>query len=91
MMAGIVSQDMAATIWALETERSSTRRPTGTIMAPPRPCRMRAATRMGSEGARPQNTEAMVKMKMAARKTVLAPKWSAAQPLAGMKTERLMR
>ena len=38
--AGTVSQAMAVTISALATERSRTSRPTGTIMAPPRPCSM---------------------------------------------------
>ncbi len=44
--AGMTSQDSACTMSALATLRSRTSRPTGTIIAPPIPCRNRAATRV---------------------------------------------
>ena len=43
--AGTVSQAIAATSSCFAAVRSSTSRPTGTIIAPPMPCRTRAATR----------------------------------------------
>src|SRR5271154_6565188 len=67
------------------------RRPTGTIMAPPKPCRMREATNWGSECEHPHNTEPKVKIMIALRKIVRAPNRSAIQPLIGMKTARLSR
>ena len=67
------------------------RRPTGTIMAPPKPCKIRAATNSGSEFENPQNTEPIVKITIAVRKTVRAPNRSAIHPLIGMKTARLSR
>ena len=69
--AGMVSQDMAATRSALPTRRSSRSRPTGTIMAPPMPCTMRAATSVTRLWEMPQRIEAKVKTMMAARNTVL--------------------
>ena len=71
--AGMVSHAIAATIWCLGTERSSTSRPTGTIIAPPMPCRMRDPTRKDRLSARPHSTEPMVNTRMAARKTLRAP------------------
>jgi hypothetical protein len=38
-------------------------------MAPPKPCKMREATSSGSEFEKPQNTEPVVKMMIAVRKT----------------------
>jgi hypothetical protein len=43
--AGIVTQAIAFTSSLLSIERSSTSRPTGVIIAPPMPCRMRAMTK----------------------------------------------
>jgi hypothetical protein len=82
---------MAVTSSDLAIVFSTIRRPTGTIIAPPKPCRIRAATNSGSEFENPQNTEPIVKMMIAARKTVRAPNRSAIQPLIGMKTARLSR
>ena len=45
--AGTMSQVMALTISLRSTVRSSTSRPTGTIIAPPMPWRIRAATSEG--------------------------------------------
>src|SRR5277367_3997930 len=70
---------------------STIRRPTGTIMAPPKPCRIREATNWGSECEHPHKTEPKVKIMIALRKIVRAPNRSAIQPLIGMKTARLSR
>jgi hypothetical protein len=89
--AGTVSHAIALTSSALATERSSTRRPTGTIIAPPMPWRTRASTKPGSEPAKLQSTEPSMKTRIASRNTRLAPNRSAAQPLIGMNTARLNR
>ena len=91
MRAGMVSQASASTSSALGMARSRMMRPTGTIMAPPRPCRARAATSSPSEDERPQATDPSVKTAMATRNTCRAPNRSASQPLIGMKTVRLSR
>src|SRR3990170_4063056 len=84
--AGMVSQASAEISSALGTERKMTRRPTGTIMAPPMPWMMRNRMKSGSDWAKPQAVEPSVSAIMAARNTVRAPKRSATQPLNGMKT-----
>jgi len=89
--AGTDNHAMAATSSDFAAVRNRTSRPTGTIMAPPTPCRIRAATRNQRLSARPHRTEPSVKTMIAARKTVRVPKRSAIQPLAGMKTARLSR
>ena len=66
-------------------------RPTGTIMAPPSPCRMRIRVNCVSVWAMLQKSDARVKMPMAAAKTVREPKRSATQPLMGMKTASVSR
>ena len=68
------------------TVRRMTRRPTGTIMAPPMPWTMRNRTKSSSEWAKPHAAEPMVNTTIAARKMVRAPKRSASQPLKGMNT-----
>ena len=83
--AGTVSHDMAATSSLLGVARTSTRRPTGVIIAPPMPCRKRDTTKAGSESEMAQATEPTMKTPIAARNTFLAPKRSAIQPLIGMK------
>ena len=87
----MVSQAIAATSSCRGAVRSSTSRPTGTIMAPPMPCSIRAPTRKPSVSARPHSIEPMVNTAMAARNTVRVPYRSAIQPLAGMNTARLSR
>ena len=82
---------MAATSSLLATLRNSTRRPTGTIMAPPMPWTTRAATSVSRLSDRPQRMEPTVNTPMAARNTERAPKRSAIQPLTGMNTARLSR
>ena len=47
--AGTVTQAIALTSALLSIERSSTSRPTGVIIAPPMPCRMRANTKSVTE------------------------------------------
>src|SRR5665213_3991204 len=82
---------MARTSSDLGTDFSSTRRPTGAIIAPAMPWNMRAATSSGRFCDRPQNSELVAKVMMAMRKMFLAPKRSAAQPLIGRKTAALSR
>ena len=89
--AGTLTNDIARTRSDFGTVRSSTSRPTGTINAPPMPCKMRAATSAGSEVAMPQPIEPKVKTTIASVKTRRAPKRSAVQPLIGMNTARLSR
>src|SRR5271155_288817 len=89
--AGTVRYDIAVTSSDLGMVFSTIRRPTGTIMAPPNPCRMREATNWGSECEHPHKTEPKVKIMIALRKIVRAPNRSAIQPLIGMKTARLSR
>ena len=71
---------------ALGVERSSTSRPTGTIIAPPNPWNTRAATRVGSEEDAPHRIEPSVKTTIAEQNTVRAPSLSATHPEAGMNT-----
>jgi hypothetical protein len=85
-MAGMVSHVMADSISSLRMVESSSSRPTGTIIAPPKPWRMRAATSSPSEADSPHQAEASPKMAMAHMKTRFAPKRSAMKPLTGMKT-----
>ncbi len=87
--AGTRNQLIAATISSLGMVRSSSRRPTGTIMAPPRPCNRRDATRKDRLWACPHSADPTVKIRMALQKTGLVPKRSATLPLAGMNTARL--
>ena len=47
--AGTVTQAIALTSALLSIERNSTSRPTGVIIAPPMPCRMRANTKSVTE------------------------------------------
>ncbi len=71
--AGMVSQAIAATSSVFAAVRSSTSRPTGTIIAPPMPCRMRETTRNARLSDRPHRIEPMVNTTIAARNTVRAP------------------
>ena len=73
----------------LANVRTKVSRPTGTIMAPPQPCRIRQATSRWMSPDRPQRTDPRVKRPIAEAKTRRVPKRSAIQPLIGMKTARL--
>jgi hypothetical protein len=75
--AGTVSQAMADTMSLLATVRSSTSRPTGTIMAPPMPWNSRAATRKPRLRDWPHRMLPRVNTMMASRKIRRAPKRSA--------------
>lgn len=86
MRAGTVTHAIALTSALLSTERSSTRRPTGVIIAPPMPCRMRANTKSVTEVESAQPTEPTMNTPTAIANTMRAPKRSAVQPLAGMNT-----
>ena len=69
--------------------RTSVSRPTGTIIAPPKPCRTRQATSRWMLFEMPQSNEPSVNVPMAHAKTRRVPKRSAIQPLMGMNTARL--
>jgi len=84
--AGTVTQAIALTSALLSMERSSTSRPTGVIIAPPAPCRMRAITKWLTEVDSAQPIEPIMKTATARLNTMRAPKRSAVQPLAGMNT-----
>jgi len=66
-------------------------RPTGTIIAPPKPCTARAMIKPSSVSVKAQAKEASVKTAIASRNTCRAPKRSAIQPLIGIKTAKLKR
>jgi len=68
--------------------RTSARRPTGVIMAPPMPWMTRAATSIGLLSARPQASDPRVKSQTAHVNTRLVPNRSAIHPLMGMNTAR---
>ena len=89
--AGTVSQAMAATSSDFAAVRSSSSRPTGTIIAPPSPCSTRAATSSTSPLDRPHRIEPTVNTTIAHWNTVRVPYRSATQPLAGINTVRLSR
>ena len=89
--AGTLTNDIARTSSDFGTVRNSTSRPTGTIKAPPMPCRMRAPTSSGSVVETPQAIEPRVKTTIAKLNTRRAPNRSAVQPLIGINTARLSR
>ncbi|MCY1230254.1 hypothetical protein D9M72_426600 [compost metagenome] len=76
---------------SLGVRRSTTRVPTGTIIAPPAPCRTRLTVSMVRSWLRAHNSEAMVNTAMAAQKTRRAPTRSASQPLTGIPMATVMR
>ncbi len=83
---GVVMNAIARSKSALAVLRSTTSRPTGTIIAPPIPCTMRANVNSGRFCASPQSTDESVNRTIALAKIVREPKRSATQPLTGMKT-----
>jgi hypothetical protein len=85
-IAGQVMVEMACISWLFSVLRTTIRRPTGTIMAPPIPCRMRAAVNWPTLCDRPHRIDARVNTTMAVAKTEREPKRSATQPLTGMNT-----
>jgi hypothetical protein len=73
----------------LAVVRSTTSRPTGTIIAPPAPCRTRVAVSTSRLGAAAHAAEASVNSAIASVNTRRAPNRSASQPLIGMSTARV--
>ncbi len=89
--AGTVSHAMAATNSDFVAVRNSSRRPTGTIIAPPMPCKTRETTSSANPFDKPHSTDPTVNTMIAARKTFRVPNRSATHPLAGMNTVRLSK
>ena len=89
--AGMAMKESACTSSAFGAVRITTMRPTGTIMAPPRPCAARQNTNWPSELENAQPMEAIMNTASARRKVVHEPTRSATQPLTGMNTARLTR
>ena len=84
--AGTVTHVIALTSALLSMVRNSTSRPTGVIIAPPMPCRMRAMTKCITEEDSAQPIDPIMNTVTASANTMRGPKRSAVQPLAGMKT-----
>ena len=89
-MIGPISAGMPISAMALissdfGTERTRMSRPTGTIMAPPNPWQMRAMMSWLKSCEKPQAIDDRVKIAIASRKMLRAPKRSATQPLMGRK------
>ena len=91
IIAGIVIQFIAETRRERGKLRSRIRRPTGDIIAPPKPCSTRRTSIIGRLVEAPHSAEPAAKIAIAAQKTGRAPSRSAIQPLTGMKTARLSR
>ena len=87
----MVSQLSARTSPALSIVRSSTSRPTGTIIAPPIPCTKRPATSCPSPSLAAHPSEPSRNTAIAATKVRRAPNRSATQPLTGMNTASATR
>ena len=83
--AGIVSHAMALTSCDFSVDLSSTSRPTGVIMAPPMPCRNRAATNSTRLPDTAQATDPARNTPIAMANIRRAPNRSAIQPEIGMK------
>ena len=71
--AGMMTKFIAISSSDFGKVRMIARRPTGVIMAAPRPCRMRAATSIGTLTDNPQSTEASVKIATASANTRRVP------------------
>jgi hypothetical protein len=69
--------------------RTMVSRPTGSIMAPPQPCKMRKATSQWMSFEMPHRNEPIVKIPIAEANTGRVPNRLAIQPLMGMNTARL--
>ena len=80
---------MAVTNSLRGKDRSRISRPTGVIIAPPKPCTTRLATSIGKSTAAPHSADPSVNSAMAAQKVRRMPNRSAIQPLTGMNTARL--
>src|SRR5439155_1853876 len=91
IIAGIVIQFIAETRPARGKLRSRISRPTGVIIAPPKPCTTRIVISIGRLSASPHSAEPPANSRTAAQNTRRAPNRSAIQPLTGMNTARLNR
>jgi hypothetical protein len=78
-------------IWPFSAWPRTTMRPTGTIIAPPAPCRIRSATSSPSVVLSAQPSGASVKTTIADRNTRRGPKRATIQPLSGMRTASVSR
>ena len=89
--AGQVSHAIARTRSPFALDRSTRRRPTGTISAPPTPWTTRIATSIGSDTLAAHPTDASVNTAIAAMNTLRVPNRSAIHPLTGMRTATVTR
>ncbi len=89
MSAGMTTNCIAVISSERGKVRTSARRPTGVIIAPPIPCKMRDATSIGTFTESPHASDPSVNSATATANTRRVPKRSAIQPLIGMKTARL--
>jgi len=80
---------MARTNSDFGSARTSVSRPTGTIIAPPQPCRTRHATNRWMLRLKPHSSEPSANRPMAPANTRRVPNRFAIQPLTGMNTARL--
>ena len=87
--AGMETKLIVRTSSDFANDRTKMSRPTGTIMDPPQPCRMRNATSMWILLDMPQRNDPSVNMPIADANTRRVPNRSAIQPLIGMKIARL--
>ena len=89
IIAGMVIQFIAETSSERGKLRSRISRPTGVIIAPPKPWITRVANSIGRFVAKPHSADPVVKIAIAVQKTTRAPSRSAIQPLTGMNTAKL--
>ena len=86
---GIATKLIARISSDLANVRTMVSRPTGTIIAPPQPCRMRHATSAWMLLEMPQRNDPNVNRPIADENTRRVPKRSAIQPLIGINTAKL--
>jgi hypothetical protein len=82
---------MARTRSRRSIELSTTSRPTGTIIAPPIPCRTRVSVSMASPVDAAHSADATVNTSTARKNSRRAPIRSASQRLSGMNTATVTR
>src|SRR5208282_5153106 len=82
--AGTVRYDIAVTSSDLAMVFRTIRRPTGTIMAPPKPCKIREATNSGSAGSAVEMTVASSISMNSAQPTIIGARNSSGEILEGL-------
>ena len=87
--AGMMMKFIATSNSDFAKVRITVRRPTGIIIAAPTPCKMRAATSIGTFTDTPHSTDENVNSATAAANTRRVPNRSAIHPLTGMHTAKL--